>query len=90
MAEMKLLKLEADWCQPCKQMGIVMESVNMYGLQVEKIDISQDPSVAVKYKVRSVPHLILVDDSDNEISRLAGLVSQTDLQNWLDTNASAA
>ena len=87
---MKLLKLEADYCQPCKQFNAVMESVDLRGLTVEYIDVGVTPDVAVKYRARSVPQLLLVDDSGALISRVVGLVSGDALQTWLDSNVTTS
>ncbi len=53
--------LYADWCGPCK---MVANSLNMlkgeFGddLQIEKFNIDNEPEIAEKYKVQSIPTLI--------------------------------
>ncbi|AQX04248.1 thioredoxin [Elizabethkingia meningoseptica] len=48
----------ATWCQPCKVMASVLNSVKRNveeGARIVKIDIDQYQSIAAEYGVRSVP-----------------------------------
>jgi thioredoxin 1 len=52
----------AEWCGPCKTMAPILQDVvsKINGkAKVIKIDIDKNPSVAAKYKVQSVPTLII-------------------------------
>jgi thiol-disulfide isomerase/thioredoxin len=73
---MKIIKFGATWCGPCKTQDREMEDLPEYmKFRVEKYDVDEIGSMelAKRYGVRGVPCMILVDDSDNEITRLSGL-----------------
>lgn len=66
---MKLIKFEKDDCVPCKNVSLYLDSKN---IKYERINPFDNPDMAVKYRVRSVPTVILVDDNGNEIIREIG------------------
>lgn len=66
---MKLLKFEKDSCQPCEQVGKYLDAK---GVQYNNIKAFDEPEIAVRYKVRGVPTLMLVDENDEEVGRVVG------------------
>ena len=75
---MKLLKFYADWCGPCKMLSRVMEDVEL-PYPVEEINIDNDQALSVKYGIRGVPTLVLVDDDNNEVRRVSGMLMESQL-----------
>lgn len=68
---MKLLKFEAEWCGPCKAVDRELEKCR-HGAELVRINIEEDTSATQLHRVRSVPTMILLNDQDEEIGRLAG------------------
>mgnify|MGYP003537556604 FL=1 len=68
---MKLLKFQASWCQPCKVLTSILNTMQI-PFPVEVIDADENKDMLQKYNVRSVPVLILLDENNNEIDRLTG------------------
>jgi thioredoxin 1 len=68
---MKILYFSAAWCGPCRTLAPIMESISDK-IEYEKIDVDQNQDLSVKYNVRSIPTLVLVDDAGNELRRLTG------------------
>ncbi len=81
---MKLLKVSAEWCSPCKQLQKVIDNAgDKIPVEIENIDLDEDSKTAMKYNVRGVPTLILVDDTGNEIKRNVGMMTEDKLLEWL-------
>lgn len=68
---MKILKFYADWCGPCKQLSETLSGMDLNVL-VEPVNIDTTMVTAIKYNVRSVPTMVLVDDEGNDLARLIG------------------
>lgn len=67
---MRIIKFEKNDCNPCK---MVSELLNKRGLMYESVNAFDEPMLAGKHKVRSVPTIIVLDDNDVEINRIVGL-----------------
>ena len=65
---MKIIKFEKEDCSPC---AMVSELLDKNGVEYEKINPFNNPELAVKFKVRSVPTTILIDN-DLEVKRIIG------------------
>jgi len=79
----EILKFSAAWCQPCKMLAKTLEGVDLPHY-VKHIDIDFDPELASKYRVQSVPTMILVDSEGVEVSRLVGMKSKADIEGWVE------
>ena len=75
---MRVLKFSASWCQPCKALAEQMKDI-----ATENIDIDENTGLAVKYGIRGVPTLVVLDDSDKEIKRMSGVRTNAELKEWL-------
>lgn len=81
---MKLLKFEASWCQPCKMMSkVIQETRHDVTVPIEAIDIDENQEMAVKYGIRGVPTMVLVDDNGQEVKRNVGLMRKDQLLAFL-------
>lgn len=69
---MKYLYFSAPWCGPCKMFGPVMEQISQE-IPVEKINVDENTELAMQYSVRSVPTVILVDNTGKEYTRHVGV-----------------
>lgn len=72
-----LVDFYADWCGPCKMLSPIVEEIaeENTDIFIGKVNVDESPSLAEKYKVFSIPTLI-VFKSGKEIARMVGLRSK--------------
>lgn len=58
--KMILVDFYADWCTPCKIVSPVVAQIaeENEGVKVYKVNIDENPQLAVDFDVRSIPNLI--------------------------------
>ena len=83
---MKVLDFYADWCNPCKALAPVLDKVlEEKKLNLTKINIEEDDAdMSVKYNVRNIPTVIVIDDNDVEVKRFTGTKTEVDLREFFD------
>lgn len=60
-----LLDFWASWCGPCKMLSPVLSEIaDEYAdvLKVAKVNVDDEPELAMKFKVSSIPMLVLFKD----------------------------
>jgi len=71
----KILYFSAAWCGPCKMLGPIMESVGNE-VNYQKIDVDSNQELSMKYGIRNIPTLVLVDNDGNELNRSTGVMQK--------------
>ena len=80
---MKLLFFHSSWCGPCKALAPIVEELkSTYDVWDIDVDEAEDTTL-VKYKIRSIPVLILEDNQGKELWKHVGSISKIDLENKL-------
>jgi len=79
-----LLLFTASWCQHCKVITPLLESMSSRGkINFRKVNVDYDASTVSRYNVKSVPTVILTDLQGNEISRKGGAgLGENDIMAW--------
>ncbi len=84
-----LLDFYADWCGPCRAMNLTVEALVEQGYPVQRVNIDQNGSLAVKYSVRNIPCFVMLVDGQ-EVDRVVGGTSFSRLERMCKIGASAA
>jgi len=74
----KLEYYSASWCSPCKMLKPIMQELKDNGLNIEMIDIEQNPKMSSKNNVKSVPTIIIYKDN-KEFERFVGFRSKAEI-----------
>ncbi len=83
-----LIDFWAEWCGPCKMIAPLLdEMASEYAdrMAVMKLNIDENPNVAQKFGIRSIPTLMLFKDGNVHAQKL-GAMSKSQLTEFLETN----
>ncbi len=78
----RLVDLGAGKCIPCKMMAPILEELKaeLAGrLQVDFIDVWENPDAGKEYRIRLIPTQIFYDAAGNELYRHEGFMSKEDI-----------
>lgn len=77
----------APWCGPCKAMTPILENLkSKLGEQVKiiKIDVDENPDIAVELEIRSVPTLMIYQNGEKKWKKV-GLSSVDEMLSVIST-----
>ena len=81
-----IIDLYADWCGPCQMMGPVLEQLSAEyegKAKIVKVDIDESMDLAQKYRIMSVPNMIIFKDGA-PVDAVIGAVPANHLKEKLD------
>lgn len=73
----------ADWCMPCKVMAPVVNEIEkkyINSIKMGKINIDENPMVALDYRVLSIPTLLFIKDG-----KVLGRLEEAVTKNVIET-----
>lgn len=79
----------AEWCGPCKMIAPALDEISteMAGkVTIAKLNIDENPDVAMRFGVRSIPTLILFKGGKPAAMQV-GAVPKSRLVEWISSNA---
>lgn len=78
-----LVDFWAEWCGPCRMVSPIVDELageHADSLKVVKLNVDDNPDIARKYRVMSIPTLMVFSDGD-ERKRIVGARGKTQLVN---------
>ena len=82
-----LIDFWAEWCGPCKMIAPMIDELSTEydgKAKVVKINIDNEPDLAVRFNVNSIPTLLIIKDGE-EAKRFIGVTSKSDVAAALDS-----
>ena len=78
----------APWCGPCRVIGPVVEELApLYEgkINITKMNVDENPGVAQKYQVTSIPTLMIFKNGQ-VVDRALGALPKSELQKFIERN----
>jgi thioredoxin 1 len=75
----------AEWCGPCRMIAPALEEIQKElggKVTIAKLNVDENPNIAVRYGVRSIPTLILFKDGE-PTSIQVGAAPKNRLADWI-------
>lgn len=83
-----LVDFFATWCGPCKMVSPLLDQVSEEmkdKVKVCKIDIDQNPNIASKYGVMSIPTFIMYKDG-KDVAKNVGALPKSSIEDFINNN----
>ncbi len=70
-----LLDFWAEWCGPCRMLSPIVDQVaeELADIKVGKVNVDQEPKLASRFQVMSIPTLVLIK-AGKEVERSLGAI----------------
>lgn len=81
-----VLDFWAEWCGPCKMIAPALDELsNVYAgrIKVAKLNVDENPELAARYGVRSIPTLAMVKNGSVADIKV-GAAPKAVLANWIE------
>jgi len=82
--EIVVLDFYADWCGPCKMLAVELDAFSKENntINIYKINVDNNPEIARKYGIMTIPTLILYKDG-KLLDKHIGYFTKDDLKEWI-------
>ncbi len=77
----------AEWCGPCKMIAPSLEEISDEmgdKIKIAKVNMDENPDIAAKYGVRSIPTLLLFKDGE-PVAIQVGAVPKSKISSWISS-----
>lgn len=79
-----LVDFYADWCGPCQMLAPILEQLaeEQTDVKIVKLNVDEAQSIAGKYRVMSIPTMILFENGE-VVDQKVGVLSKEDISTWI-------
>lgn len=79
-----LIDFWASWCGPCRMLSPVVDQIaeENTAIKVGKINVDEEPELAQKFSVMSIPTLIIFRNGE-AVNRSVGVISKEEILNLI-------
>jgi thioredoxin 1 len=79
---MRILKFYGETCGPCQ---VLEGNLNSLNIEHESINIEDEQAeeLIIKYGIRGIPTLVILDDDGNVLKKHTGLLNINDLKTFI-------
>jgi thioredoxin 1 len=80
----------APWCGPCRRLSSTIDAIadQFAGkVKVGKLNVDENPSLAVEYNVMTIPRILFFKGSNKEIHTESGVLSPDELAKLINQYA---
>ena len=88
--QVSLVDFWAVWCGPCRMIGPVVEELAKEyegKALVGKVNVDENPEVAMKYGIRSIPTLLFIKNGE-VVDKQVGVANKAQLRKKLEAQLS--
>ena len=79
---MRLFKIGANWCGPCRALDKLLEDNNIKYEHID-IDTPNGEGLSIKFNVTSIPTLVITDDEENILRKRMGVPTLDELMKFI-------
>ena len=75
-----LLDFWASWCGPCRELGPIVDALGeeLTEVKVAKVNVDEERELAKKYKIFSIPTLLVIKDGE-PVNKSVGVKSREEI-----------
>jgi thioredoxin 1 len=80
-----LIDFFANWCVPCKMLSPVIDELaqEMPSVKVVKVNVDEEPELAQKFQVMSIPTLVVMKDG-KMVNKTIGVRPKDEIREMLE------
>lgn len=73
----KIVKVGASYCGPCRQLRQELKDFDL--VPIEEYDADESEDICQKYNIKTIPIMIFLNESDEEMGRVNGFITKQKL-----------
>ena len=80
----------APWCGPCRQLSPIIDRIadQFAGkVKVGKLNVDENPNIAVRYDVMTIPRVLFFKGSDTPVHQEIGVLPETEYVRLINQHA---